>query len=94
LLSNSQSDINHIRSRPYEIKYRRKDLDSLEERIMPIYEYRCRKCGELFEAFRAISDDDTQVECPKCGSKNPHREVSAFTSRGSSGKSGKLTFPT
>jgi len=61
---------------------------------MPIYEYRCRKCGEVFESFRAISDSDKDVECPKCGGKNPHRELSAFFSRNSSGKSGNLTFPT
>ena len=61
---------------------------------MPIYEYRCRKCGELFESFRAISDDDSGVECPKCGSANPRRVLSAFINPNSKGKSGGFRFPT
>lgn len=33
---------------------------------MPIYEYRCESCGEVFERFLKMSDDPT-CECPKCG---------------------------
>ncbi|MBN1176218.1 MAG: zinc ribbon domain-containing protein [Dehalococcoidales bacterium] len=61
---------------------------------MPIYEYRCRKCGEGFESFRAITDSDDNVECPKCGEKGPRRTISAVFSRNPSGKSGNLNFPT
>ncbi len=32
---------------------------------MPIYEYQCDRCNEVFEIFHKI-DDDGQVACPKC----------------------------
>ncbi len=32
---------------------------------MPIYEYQCDRCSEVFEIFHKI-DDDGQVACPKC----------------------------
>jgi putative FmdB family regulatory protein len=33
---------------------------------MPIYEYKCRKCGEHFEKRQSISDDPLTT-CEKCG---------------------------
>ena len=32
---------------------------------MPIYEYQCSKCSEVFEAFQKISDDPL-TECKFC----------------------------
>ena len=32
---------------------------------MPIYEYQCSKCGEVFEAFQKISDNPL-TECKFC----------------------------
>ncbi len=32
---------------------------------MPIYEYQCSKCNEVFEIFHKI-DEDGKVTCPKC----------------------------
>lgn len=32
---------------------------------MPIYEYQCQKCNEVFEIFHKI-DEDCQPACPKC----------------------------
>jgi putative FmdB family regulatory protein len=32
---------------------------------MPIYEYECRRCKEIFEIFHKI-DDACKVACPKC----------------------------
>jgi len=32
---------------------------------MPTYDYRCRKCGHVFEMFHSIKDD-TIKRCPKC----------------------------
>jgi putative FmdB family regulatory protein len=34
---------------------------------MPIYEYKCLKCGK-FEEIQEIDDDELE-ECPKCGEK-------------------------
>jgi len=32
---------------------------------MPIYEYECSHCNEIFEIFHKI-DEDCKVACPKC----------------------------
>jgi len=32
---------------------------------MPIYEYECSRCKEIFEIFHKI-DEDCKVACPKC----------------------------
>jgi len=32
---------------------------------MPIYEYECSQCKEIFEIFHKI-DEDCKVACPKC----------------------------
>ncbi len=32
---------------------------------MPIYEYQCNRCNEIFEIFHKI-DEDCKVSCPKC----------------------------
>ena len=60
---------------------------------MPIYEYECRKCGEKFESFRAISDNDDKIACPVCGEKDAKRMMSRTFSQGISTK-GNLMFPT
>ena len=60
---------------------------------MPIYEYKCSMCGERFEAFRGINDDDIEVECPECGEKKPRRIVSRVFGKGGS-EGGNPSFPT
>ncbi len=35
---------------------------------MPIYEYQCTKCGEIFEAFQKINDDPLK-QCKFCRGK-------------------------
>ena len=60
---------------------------------MPIYEYECRKCGEKFESFRGIYDNDDKVACPVCDEKGAKRMISRTYSQGLSNK-GNLTFPT
>lgn len=35
---------------------------------MPIYEYRCLKCGHQFEKFQNITDDAVS-HCEKCGER-------------------------
>jgi putative FmdB family regulatory protein len=52
---------------------------------MPIYQYRCRKCGHSFDLIRGISEDDADVKCPRCGAENPERSVSTFSSFSSGG---------
>ncbi len=35
---------------------------------MPTYDYRCRKCGHVFELFHSIKDNKPK-RCPKCGAR-------------------------
>lgn len=46
---------------------------------MPIYEYKCNKCGEKFEAWVKLGQGN-EVKCTKCGSENLEKLVSAFSS--------------
>ncbi len=32
---------------------------------MPIYEYQCEECGEIFEVFQSVGED-LKPKCPKC----------------------------
>ncbi|MBZ2183809.1 MAG: zinc ribbon domain-containing protein [Bryobacter sp.] len=34
---------------------------------MPIYEYRCEKCGSGFEKLRPMREAEEPAECPRCG---------------------------
>ena len=45
---------------------------------MPLYEYRCKKCGTCFEQLVSLADRDTGIECPQCGAKRPDRLLSSF----------------
>lgn len=60
---------------------------------MPIYEYECRKCGEEFESFRGLFENDSKVTCPVCGEKGPKRVMSKAFTKASATK-GNLLFPT
>lgn len=42
---------------------------------MPIYEYQCKKCKNIFEYFHLASGDKNAV-CPKCGSVEVERVMS------------------
>jgi putative FmdB family regulatory protein len=41
---------------------------------MPIYEYQCDKCGEVFEVFQKVSDPPPKTH--SCGSDKLHRVMS------------------
>ena len=47
---------------------------------MPIYEYRCPKCGAEFELMRSFSQAQEPASCPKCGSDS-EKLISAFASK-------------
>jgi putative FmdB family regulatory protein len=55
---------------------------------MPIFEYRCKNCGEKFETL-VFSSQTEPVKCEKCGSDQTEKLMSAFASGGvsSSGSS-------
>jgi len=55
---------------------------------MPIYEYRCEECGEIYERLRRMQDADSNLRCPRCGSETVERLVSVIAARGCRGCAG------
>jgi len=45
---------------------------------MPIFEYKCKKCGHKFEEL--VSGKE-KISCPKCGSENLEKLISNFNSK-------------
>ncbi len=53
---------------------------------MPIYEYKCKKCGEKFELRLGFFHNKKSLRCPKCGDEDPDRIFSWFAKGSSSGQ--------
>ena len=45
---------------------------------MPIYEYQCQKCQSHFSTLVRNWKETGPVACPKCGSRETKRTISAF----------------
>lgn len=43
---------------------------------MPIFEFRCLECGNLFEKLFIRSDEKADIECPECGPGSFERVIS------------------
>lgn len=54
---------------------------------MPIYEYECRKCGEVFSVLK-LGASEVDTSCPKCKSADTHKQVSSFCSFAPGGSGG------
>ena len=48
---------------------------------MPIFEFRCSKCGKEFERL-VFNSDDQSVECPTCGCTETSKMLSVFSCTG------------
>lgn len=57
---------------------------------MPLYEYKCQKCGARFEAITRITEADA-TECPDCGAP-AERLVSSFAVGGAAPQKVKSCF--
>ena len=53
---------------------------------MPLYEYICKDCDQIFEVIRLMKDADAPIDCKKCGGQHTIRKISAFNAQ-SSGRS-------
>ncbi|MBN1842578.1 MAG: zinc ribbon domain-containing protein [Deltaproteobacteria bacterium] len=54
---------------------------------MPLYEFRCLKCGAEFEQI-VFSTDRDPIKCPKCESTDTERLLSIFSSGSAAGELG------
>ena len=55
---------------------------------MPLYEYRCDDCAELFEVLQSLGEDGAGVNCPTCDSDQIDRQLSIFAGMTSSSSDG------
>ncbi|HYM97193.1 MAG TPA: zinc ribbon domain-containing protein [Candidatus Sulfotelmatobacter sp.] len=46
---------------------------------MPIYEFKCGKCAEVFEVMGSYAEREKEHACPKCGSTDVKQLVSLFS---------------
>jgi putative FmdB family regulatory protein len=53
---------------------------------MPIYEYRCKKCGKDFELL--VFGEGNKASCEHCGSKSVEKKFSAFAVGNTAGSQG------
>jgi len=44
---------------------------------MPIYQYKCRSCGEISELMLPIEQKDAMIICNSCNNSEMERQVSA-----------------
>jgi len=53
--------------------------------VMPLYEYKCQKCGQRFECL-VNPGKDKDVVCDKCGSADVKKLISGFGIGGGSSR--------
>lgn len=62
---------------------------------MPIFEFRCMECGEIFEKLFIHSDEEADLCCPHCRSESIERVVSKSSyAMGASGEGGRTNITT
>jgi len=49
---------------------------------MPLYEYRCRGCGERFVVLQRMGEAGDGLLCPRCGEPAQERVLSTFAAHG------------
>jgi putative FmdB family regulatory protein len=52
---------------------------------MPLFEYQCQDCGQVFEVFTQQPEPSATAKCPACGKTNVERVLSPFSRTTSSG---------
>lgn len=56
---------------------------------MPIFEFRCLECSNLFEKLFTGPNQEADLECPACRSKSFERVISRTNYTMGAGKDGK-----
>ena len=52
---------------------------SLEEKPLPLFEFKCKSCGRKFTALVGTIADSKPLGCPSCGSADLAKLVSRFS---------------
>ncbi|MBN1975126.1 MAG: zinc ribbon domain-containing protein [Sedimentisphaerales bacterium] len=60
---------------------------------MPIFEYKCKKCGHKTEFLEKAGSDKKHI-CEKCGSNDMQRLLSTFSAGSSSSSNDNYSCPT
>ncbi len=56
---------------------------------MPIFEFRCLKCGNIFEKLFLNNKEEVKIACPTCQSDSFERVISKTNYIMGTGKAGK-----
>jgi putative FmdB family regulatory protein len=48
---------------------------------MPLYEFICEDCGEIFEELLPSATAANQITCPTCNSDLVHKLISTFSAK-------------
>jgi len=56
---------------------------------MPIYEFRCTKCGNVFEQIFKTTAESVSMSCPECNGEDIERVVSVTNYAMGAGNSGQ-----
>ena len=54
--------------------------EGMEGGAMPVYQYKCKACGKVFEITCHLSERDELAVCPDCGGKDVTPVFSTFGS--------------
>ncbi len=57
---------------------------------MPIYEYQCPNCGQVFDKLMSFSEADKLPVCPSCGEKETRKLITAGAVIGTSSSGASL----
>lgn len=58
---------------------------------MPIYEFECARCKQIFEQFLFSRNDAEDVKCPRCGGEGVKKPSSFSTCGSAAGREGALS---
>ena len=47
---------------------------------MPIYEYVCKRCGQLVELLQRMGTNEAGILCPQCGENQLVKKISVVSS--------------
>lgn len=54
---------------------------------MPIYEFQCSSCHQIFSKLCSLGEDGRNIDCPACKQKTVNKMFSTFATANASGGS-------